>query len=373
MPHSVLILMAETGGGHRSASIALREAFEALAPGRWEVHFIDIFSQILPFPFDRLGNLYRPMVSYTPWLWSALWHLGESSHVRRGLELFFAPLTRSVLLGLLERYHPQVVISVHQLANHVPVRVFKQAGWDGVFATVVTDLISLHPLWLNPEVDLCIVPTEEAEERALQMGIPRSKVKLLGFPVSLRFCPEGDKRTFRRELGLREEVTTLLLVGGGEGMGRMLEVARAINEARLPVQLLAVAGWNERLRHQLESMDWEIPHRIYGFVEDMPRLMKASDVILTKAGPSTICEAMTAGLPIILFDYVPGQEEGNVRFVEGQGLGVFAPEPEEVVSTLQRWLEEPTEMEAIRSRARKLADPQASRRIVATIAELLYT
>jgi len=312
------------------------------------------------------------MVSYTPWLWSTLWHLGESPLVRKGVELGFAPLTQSTLLGLLKRHHPQVVISVHQLSNHVPVRVFKGAGWDGTFVTVVTDLITLHPMWFNPDVDICIVPTEEARDKAIEMGVPLSKIKLLGFPISLRFSPDGDKGGIRRELGLREDVTTLLLVGGGEGMGRILEVAEAINEARLPVQLLAVAGRNKGLRRKLEALEWKLPHRIYGFVDEMHQLMKASDVILTKAGPSTICEAMAVGLPIILFDYVPGQEEGNVRFVEEHGLGTFAPRPEDAVSRLRHWLENQDELERIRRHAQKLANPQASLKIVAAITELVY-
>ena len=367
-----LILMAETGGGHRSASIALKEAFEVLYPGEWDVHFIEIFAQILPFPLNRAGSIYRPMVAYTPFIWSTLWRMGEKPFVQEMVEICFSPFAKGALLRFLDYYRPELVISVHQLANHVPVGVFRKAGWDGAFVTVVTDLVTLHTLWFNPNVDLCIVPTEEAKTKAIKAGIPRQKVRLLGFPLSRRFRPAEDKEAIRRKLGLQGGITTGLLVGGGEGMGRLFKVACAINEATLPIQLLAVAGRNRSLRNRLESLNWNIPHKVYGFVDNMDQLMQASDFIITKAGPGTICEAMAVGLPILLIDFVPGQEEGNVEFVERQGVGVFAPSPSEAVRVLKRWLSHPQEIQDIRQRAPGLVKVEASLDIVAAAVEVVY-
>ncbi len=368
MGRSAIIFMADSGGGHRSAAVALKEAFEILEPGAWDVHFIDVFS-LLPFPLNKSGGFYRPMVTYTPWLWSTLWRLAQRRWFLNFVFSFFTPLTRKPLLKLIEDYRPEIAISVHQFSNVIPVRVFRDGGWDGFFATVVTDLITTPMAWFYPGVDACFVPTPEAAEMAVRAGISPDKIHLKGFPVSPRFLPPEDKGAAKRALGLRDDMPVLLLMGGGEGMGRMFSVARAINQASLPVQLVIVTGRNAGLRRALERMDWRISCRIYGFVDFIPSLMQASDVVLTKAGPGTIYEAITVGVPLLLIDFVPGQESGNVDFVVDKGVGAFAPSPEKAVAVLREWLENPGVLEKMKDNAGKLANPRASLEIVSLILE----
>ncbi len=368
MEKSAIIFMADSGGGHRSAAVALKEAFEALEPGKWRIHFIDVFS-LLPFPFNKSGGSYRPMVTYTPWLWSTVWNLAQRRWFLDLVFGFFTPMVRRALLRLIEDYRPEIVISVHQFSNVVPVRVFREGGWDGFFATVVTDLVTVPLAWFCPEVDACFVSTPEARDMALRAGISPDKVHLKGFPVSLRFSPPEDKKAARRALGLRDDVPVLLIMGGGEGMGKIFPVALAINRASLPAQLVVVAGRNAGLRRALERVEWKIPYRIYGFVDFVPALMQASDVVLTKAGPGTIYEAITVGVPLLLIDFVPGQERGNVDFVVEKGLGAFASSPERATAILKEWLANPEVLEEIRENARRVANPRASLEIVSAMME----
>ena len=131
-----------------------------------------------------------------------------------------------------------------------------------------------------------------------------------------------------------------MLVGGGEGMGPLYKTARAINSRKLKCQLVIIAGRNKLLKDKLEQSRWNQPTHVYGFVNDMPRLMAAADVLISKAGPSTICEACIAGLPMILYDAIPGQETGNVDYVVANKAGIFAPSPKEVADAAQAWLSE---------------------------------
>ncbi len=346
----------------------MKEAFEALEPGRWQIHFIEVF-HLLPFPLNKAGGSYRFLVTYTPWLWSSGWHLAQRSWFLNFVFSFFTPLTRGALLRLVEDYWPDVAISAHHFSNVVPVRVFREIGWDGFFATVVLDLITTPLAWFYPGVDACFVPTPEAMDMAIKAGIPPHKIHLKGFPVSSRFYPPEDKKAAKRDLGLREDMPVLLLMGGGEGMGKIFPVAVALNRASLPVQLLVVTGRNKSLRKALERMDWKIPCRIYGFVDFVPLLMQASDIVLTKAGPGTIYEAINVGVPLLLIDFVPGQESGNVGFVVNNGIGTFAPTPDRAVAILESWLANPGVLEEMRDRALKLANPRASVEIVSLIIE----
>jgi 1,2-diacylglycerol 3-beta-galactosyltransferase len=129
----------------------------------------------------------------------------------------------------------------------------------------------------------------------------------------------------------------VLLVGGGEGGGHLLAIARAIAQQAPQTQLLIVTGRNATLQAELAAIRWEIPTQIYGFVDNMPALMHAADLLVTKAGPGTISEALIAGLPMILADFIPGQETGNVQFVEENGVGRYVPDAEAIADLVQEW------------------------------------
>ena len=201
------------------------------------------------------------------------------------------------------------------------------------------------------------------------------KLCLTGEPVSLTFLDNGTtKADTRAKLGLELAQKTILLVGGGEGMGKLYEIARAIDHARLPVQLVVIAGRNAALYRQLQSTAWQISVNAQGFVKNMPEWMRASDVIITKAGPGTISEAIVCGLPILLSGFLPGQETGNVTFVEQNGLGVLRKNPADIVTTLRQWLAPGNNtLEQFASRARELARPNAAIEIATALDELLNT
>ena len=116
---------------------------------------------------------------------------------------------------------------------------------------------------------------------------------------------------------------------------------------------------------------WSIPAAIYGFTREMPDFMRAADVLVSKAGPGTIAEALNAGLPIILYSRLPGQEDGNVTFVTGVGAGVWAPTAEEVVTTLRKWTSQPDEYQKAVDACRQAARPDASLNIAREIGEVL--
>ena len=202
--------------------------------------------------------------------------------------------------------------------------------------TVVTDLVTTHAFWYHPEADLCLVPTEEARRRALRNGVAAEKVLVTGLPVATGFRgPRSERTALRAELGWPPDLPVALLVGGGEGMGPLGEIAAAVDAARLGIGLAVVVGRNEKLRARLDTHRWAGPTRIYGFVRNMPALMAAADVLLTKAGPGTVTEALNAGLPMILYGRLPGQEDGNVKLVTDAGAGVWAPSMRAIVSSLK--------------------------------------
>jgi len=207
-----------------------------------------------------------------------------------------------------------------------------------------------------------VLGPEPAQQQVLQYGVPPERVRLLGLPVRLHFgtCQE-EKRVLRSRLGLDPDLWTLLLMGGAEGVGPLFEMARALGESDLPLQLLVVTGHNKKLRREMAAASWRKGVRIFGFVERVWELMGASDLLLTKAGPGTICEGLNAGLPILIIDALPGQEAGNADYVVSHGAGSLIPSPEMLAATLQELLvSDGRRLEEMRARVQELARPQAA-------------
>jgi 1,2-diacylglycerol 3-beta-galactosyltransferase len=283
----------------------------------------------------------------------------------------FMPWARGRLVQLLRRTMPQAVVSVHSLSNHLAVQATKTLNSSVPVITVVTDLVRAHVSWFCPEVDLCVVPSHPARQTALACGLFSEKIKLVDLPVSLKFGQAmGEKSELKQKLGLRPDLPAVLLVGGGEGMGKVFRIARAIAQANLSAQLLIVTGRNPSLRRQLERVDWEIPTAVFGFVDNMPELMAVSEVIITKAGPGTINEAITCGLPMIISGAIPYQEDLNVAYVVENGVGQLAEEPGEIANLLLEWLQPGSkELSRMAQNARRLARPEATLEVARLIAD----
>lgn len=364
--HRVLILTSDVGGGHRSVALALAEALE---PFRFEVSIVDLITQGLPPPLNRIGRLYGPLVNRAPLIWRALYHLTEGQW-RTGLLLrCLGPLFSQRLISLFSAINPDVIVSTHPLANHLTVWALQRTRRVPM-VTMITDLGRIHPLWVCSEVDLCLVPTEEARKEALNWSILGEKVKVVGLPVGLAFSKRvSSQDALRAELGL-SDLFTVLISGGGEGIGDLLALVKAVAKAGLEAQLIVVAGRNRRLKERLEERTWEIPIHITGFTERMPTLMQAADCVITKAGPSTISEALVSGLPLIITSAIPGQEEANVDYVIRSGAGIYTPRPEKAVAALRELIASPEALEQMRKAAWQLAHPQAAEKAARLIASL---
>jgi len=367
-PH-IVFYFSDTGGGHRSAAEAIIEAIQMEYKDQVSTEMVDFFKNYAPRPFNRAAEMYPYMVK-APRLWGASFHATDGRARVRVLTTTMWPIARQAARSLVYSHPADLIVTVHPFANSFALRAL---GKDRPpFINVVTDMVTTHALWYDNRADLILVPTETARLRAIKYNMSPEKVKVVGLPVADRYCqPLGDKAALREKLGWPLDKPVVLLVGGGEGMGPLAKTAQAIDQSGLDVGLIVVCGRNQRLKASLEECEWENPTWIYGFTREMPDFMRASDFIVTKAGPGTIAEALNAELPIILYAKLPGQEDGNVTFVEEEGAGVWAPNPQEVVRNLTRWISRPAERQKVIENCRRAGKPEAARAIAHMIGERL--
>ncbi|KAK1630988.1 hypothetical protein QYE76_005303 [Lolium multiflorum] len=345
-PKKVLILMSDTGGGHRASAEAIKSAFAQEYGDDYQVFVTDLWTEHTPWPFNQLPRSYSFLVKHGP-LWKMTYY-GTAPRVIH--QPHFAAtatfIAREVAKGLM-KYQPDVIISVHPLMQHVPLRVLRSRGLlDKIpFTTVITDLSTCHPTWFHKLVTRCYCPSAEVTKRALKAGLQPSQIKVYGLPVRPSFVkPVPPKDELRRELGMDEYLPAVLLMGGGEGMGPIEATARALDNSLYDEslgepkgQILIICGRNKKLTNRLQSINWKVPVQVKGFVTKMEECMGACDSIITKAGPGTIAEAMIRGLPIILNGYIAGQEAGNVPYVVENGCGRFSKSPEHIAKIVADW------------------------------------
>jgi 1,2-diacylglycerol 3-beta-galactosyltransferase len=376
MTKRVLFLISDTGGGHRAGSQAIGAALDEIdGKTRYEWRIDDIATHCT-FPLSQLGPAYSAALRFAPPIYGALFHATNGRRRYRTIVRFCEPLYRERLRDSFLMYRPDVIVSVHPLLNHAALRARADAGLRVPLITVITDLGRVHEGWLLPEADMTVVPAREVYQRALDRGVPPERLRLLGHPVHPKFEDVSEtKAEIRKLLGLPCDRPIALLMAGGEGGGKLLPTTLALAKSRLPFHLVVVTGRNAALKAKLEELAPTLPTpmTVLGFRNDVPELMRASDLLVTKAGPGAIAEASIAEVPVVVYDFVPGQERGNLDYVRTNGIGVVALTAAEVVASVTRIVHNQERLVAMRARQTSIAPRGSSRRIAELIAEVAAT
>ncbi len=326
----VKLLISDTGGGHRACATALREALLETDPSL-EVDIVDGLRETGRFPLHRMPEL------YTRWsekrhLWRTTFYLSNGRRLSNALFYPWQRMSRTALERAIFEDEPDLVVVLHPCLTYATYKTVQRMKRRPHIATIVTDLVYGHASWFAHGADRYFVPTEAMLNRALQQKLPREKVNLTGLPLASRlFGLRAKRKQLRHELGF--EKPSVVCVGGADGMG-IQRIARALIKVSPEIDVHLVCGKNEALREKMLSLNPPSNIRIHGFVTNLPEMLAASDMALIKASPTVLMEALTVGAYVLLYDYVPGQEYPNVRYVQENGFGDFSRSPKTIVSKI---------------------------------------
>lgn len=364
---TILLMMSDTGGGHRAVCRSLVEAFETIDPAI-EAPIVDLFALGARRRLvDRLIRSYGPLVRRAPWLYGLVYHATD----RRAVFDAIANAADAVLVRrgrwLLRRYQPEVVVAVHALVIRPLLKALRAEGRPTPLAVVIPDLVRFHRSWVTAGVRRYTAPTPEGADLLSAYGVPAEQIVLTGIPVGRAFATPSDPAQLRVALGLDPGRLTVLVVGGGEGTGNLPALVNAIDQAGLPVQLIVVTGRNQRAKAAIDALPLYTPTKVFGFVTNMPDLIKASDIVVSKGGPQSIVECLAAGKPILVTQVLPGQEEGNDEWVERHGAGYRTRTLAQVVQALRKLTHQPDELARLAAGARRLGRPDAAARVAEVI------
>jgi 1,2-diacylglycerol 3-beta-galactosyltransferase len=360
----ILLLTNDAGSGHRSAAVAIEAALSRVAMGTARVAVRNPMQHTsAPELLKRYEEVYVGQMQKAPGLYHIGYAISELPGLAHLLNHSVRQMLRRAIAHLLTERHYDLVISVYPIYTAIAAQIVRGSPQRPGLMTVVTDLGSVHSVWFSRSDDYCAVPTAVARAKAIRSGLAPERVITTGMPVHPAFAaPRADVTTLRRELGWQQDIPTLLLLGGGAGVGQLGALALALDQIRLPIQIAVVTGKNTALYEHLREYPWRIPAHIYGFVP-LPDMMHAADIIATKAGGLTVSEALAAGKPLMIHGDPPGQEEGNLRYVQSHGAGIWIADPTALVAHTTNWLTYPAQMERTAAAAHRLGRPDAAMRI----------
>lgn len=366
MTTRVLFLFSDTGGGHRAAAEAIRDGlYVKYGRENIDAELLDVL-KMSTFPMNKMPDFYPWIIKQSKGSWGFGYKISNTKTRATMLARTMYMVNNKRLKKMVREKNVDVVVCVHSLLTLPALRAWQSLESRPPFITVVTDLVTTHSFWYDKQAEITLVPTQAAFDKGIETGMPPEKMKIVGLPVNPAFIDSLKGKNLSREaLGWDKEKVTVLMVAGGDGMGPLYETAKAIDQLHLDIQLAVVAGRNKALKAQLDAEKWSGKAHIYPFITNMPQLMDAADIIVTKAGPATICEAAIAGLPMILMDAIPGQEDGNVTHVVDNNAGAWCPEPEQVAKVMKEWLTEGKDgLKRRAANAKSIARPDAVWEIV---------
>ena len=361
----ILILHATAGAGHKRAAEALAAAcnMEGVQP---VVHDILEFTPSLFRTTYAEG--YLGMVRSAPELWGYLYSLTDrksQSPWHRRIRTTFNKLNTQAFKRFMRESRADAVICTHflpleLLARRLQAKALKVPLFGGV------TYFAAHSLWSCPNVDGYFTGSEEARRQLIRWGQPPGRAWVTGIPVAPEFVPAADLISLRIRLGLTPDLPVILILCGGFGVGSIVDVLKAFYREPLRAQLVVVTGRNEALREQVsrKARELTMPVMLHGFASNIHELMGAADVVISKPGGLTSAEVMAMGLPLVIMDPIPGQEQRNGEYLLENGAAVRLVEPMDAPFKVWPILENPERRRALSEAALRMARTDAARLIV---------
>ena len=219
---------------------------------------------------------------------------------------------------------------------------------------------------------------EDVRQKINGMQIPPEHIRYIGFPVRPEFLRPGKAvQKLKQEFAIPEERKVVMVLMGSAGSRATLRYAYAFSKLKLatPVHLILCLGRNEALRAAVESITFpaDVSVTIMGFTDRIADLMRMSDLVITKSGPTSICEAVSLGIPVIVdrTQRALWWEIINIDFVTKHGFGDALCGMRKFPKLIKRYIEDDAYTEKIRENIRNFAFPDAAERVHAVIDEMI--
>ncbi|MDR2207431.1 MAG: glycosyltransferase [Azoarcus sp.] len=372
----ILLLSVSAGAGHTRAAEALHQCAQQHFPDVQTLH-LDAMQYVTAAFRKIYTSGYMKLVTASPTMWRLLYEKSDEADPRsimQRLRRATERLNTRPLLRAVRDFEPDAVICTHFLPAELLMHKIRRARMDLPVWVQVTDF-DLHRMWIMPHMAGYFAGNEEIAARMRQNIEPSAQIHCTGIPVMPAFGNAPDAADARQQFGLDPARRTVLLMGGGAGMGGLDDVARALLAIEHDFQLIVLAGKNQETLRALQTLAEQRPGRLFpmGFTDQVHRLMACADFVITKPGGLSTSECLAVGVPMILNSPIPGQEERNADYLLEQGAALKAVDNTALVWRMRRLLSDPQLLETMRRNAAAIGKPRAARDVLRTVIGQLET
>ena len=342
MKQHIGFLYLKTGGGHVSGANALVTCLKEKHPDNAEYIPQNGFKSTNWVARIFFEKGYLATSNYFELGYVAFYQLTKSKTVLTFCKWLLRPFLVKNLIDFLKTKKITKLVCLHEILIPLARIAINRVNPNIPLISIVMDPFTAHPLWFyEKDTELIVFSRKLQKEAISHYGFKPEQVHQ--FPIML-------SRNFDRRYTLDEKIAAkkrhnipldkkiLLVVGGGEGLKATLAIVNAFIFQRCPAHLIVICGKNKVLKTQLEIL-LKTTHianiQVFGFVSFMPDLINVSDCVITKGGPATVMETLSAGKPLILASYVRGQEFGNMLYVVNNNLGWYIPQPRKIIKKVK--------------------------------------
>jgi processive 1,2-diacylglycerol beta-glucosyltransferase len=361
MPGERIILMyISEVSGHHSATIAIEKAVKSLSPAA-ETLNINAFKYTNPISEKVINRIYMSVIKNAPQVWDYLYDnpkvAKRLSKIKDAVHKFNSPK----LKNLFDRFKPDAVLCAQAFPCGMVADYKKDYGSGLPLLAVLTDYIP-HSYWVYDNVDYYITPSEEVAERLVKKGVPAHKIRPLGIPFDHRFNIPFNKTKVMQKLKLDPEIKTVLIMGGGQGLGPVKSALRQLKKLKREFQVIVVAGSNKKLYNSLKRKIKRYNKKllVFGYVDNINELMGVSDILISKPGGITTAEALSKKIPLVIIRPIPGQEASNTAYLTLKEAAIKVDEVKNIGLVIEELLENPEKLKRLSEHAARIAKPNAA-------------
>ena len=359
----ILIVYATAGIGHKKAAIAVKKALDEMAPKDTEVTMIDALDYTNKFFKWSYLQAYLFMVNKLPTFWGISYYLTDNRYVN----MIVAKLRRlnnwmnsGKLIKYINEFKPDVIVSTHFFASEVVGDLNKCPKCGVRLITVMTDY-RLHSWWVAKCTDSYVVASQDAKEDFAGWKTDPDRIKVLGIPVEPVFSKKLDRKAIFAKTGLKEGVFTVLVVGGGFGVGPIEDIVKEVGKLSVKVQMAVVCGHNDDLVRRIEALKLTLPCdvEVLGFIDNVYEYMEIADVLISKSGGITVSESLAKELPMIVISPIIGQETRNCDFLVKHHAAFRISAVEELKAIVEELARHPDKEKSMKDSIIRIKKPMA--------------
>lgn len=368
----IMILSAAAGGGHLRAAHAVEDYIKQNVPNA-EVLVADALKNVSAALDWTCCDGYKLIAKNAPKFFGSLYKATNKDTPLNSLMVRINHSAAQKLIPLLEKENPDVILSTYPFATEMISNLKREGVLKVPLICLMTDY-GPHMAWIASNVDAYVVSTADMIDEMETMGVPRVLVHPFGIPVGDAFFKKEDRRSVRIRLGLDPDKPTILIMAGSFGVTRVLRIYERITALPQDFQMVVITGKNERLYEMFKEK--AVPHskkptKLIYFTDEVESYMHASDLLVTKPGGLTVSEALACGIPLAVFDAIPGQEEDNTDFLLNHNMAVELGSGKDCAAIISDLLSNEEELKKMRASCEEFDKTDSKRQIFSLMEDLM--